>query len=138
MAEVTDLHARIVEALNTAYEPSPGASPAVEKTHRHDGHHFYFACHVCQGDVDKIADAVMSVVAATEPDRKARAIAGLVAFLDWLDEDHPANLYLIEALEPGLMRRFRASLGGVHSHASGVSGPVLQIGHTTGEVHLHG
>lgn len=65
------------------------------------------------------------------------AFVGLVAFLDWLDE-HPDNLYLFEHDYPTVARRLRRVLGGVHSHASGVSGPVLQIGHTTGEVHLHG
>lgn len=54
--------AKVVEALNTAYI-DPGDQYAHLRTEcRHDGHHFHGGCYVCRGDVDQLADRIMSEV----------------------------------------------------------------------------
>lgn len=68
-----------------------------------------------------------------EYDATVAAATGLTVFLDWLNQDRD-NLYLFEHDHPHLARRLRRALGGVHNHASGVTGSVLQAGNIKGSV----
>lgn len=62
--DATDLRARIVKALNTASK-----EPIRDKHDRHDGHTYDMYCYVCKGDVEKLADAVLGVVAEVQAER---------------------------------------------------------------------
>lgn len=59
--DATALREKLIEAFNAAYIATGDA--ALDETSRHDGHRYSSACYVCRGDVDKLADAVLSVVA---------------------------------------------------------------------------
>lgn len=54
--------AQIVEALNSAYIDPGDQFAQLRESSRHDGHQFSGGCYVCRGDVDKLADRVMSEV----------------------------------------------------------------------------
>jgi hypothetical protein len=87
-----DLRARIIEAFNTAYEPWPvevAPTPDIVKMSRHDGHGFQGACDVCRGDVDKLADAVVSAVGSWQ---------GLMSLLD---EHWPAEIFIGDSGDEG-------------------------------------
>lgn len=53
---------QIVEALNSAYVDPGDEYASLRETSRHDGHQFCASCYVCRGDVDKLADRIMSTV----------------------------------------------------------------------------
>lgn len=53
---------KVVEALNSAYIDPGDQYADLRATERHDGHQFSAACYVCRGDVDKLADRIMSQV----------------------------------------------------------------------------
>lgn len=54
--------AKVVEALNSAYIDPGDQYAQLRPESRHDGHHFSATCYLCRGDVDQLADRIMSQV----------------------------------------------------------------------------
>lgn len=88
---MTPLRGLITEAMNGAYDSRGGTSGH----ERHDQHKFYYLCHVCQGDVNKLAEAVR---AALVKDAWPRLV--VIAKLEEIAAQYPEHVFTPDGTLP--------------------------------------